>query len=67
LLIPLLLCHDGILKEPLLYMSLYLKQNRSVYYDLLMKVRHTGNWEEWLLFFVEGIYGSEVDENRRGR
>lgn len=55
LLIPLLLCHDGILKEPLLYMSLYLKQNRSVYYDLLMKVRHTGNWEEWLLFFVEGI------------
>ncbi len=55
LLIPLLLCHDGILKEPLLYMSLYLKQNRSVYYDLLMQVRHTGNWEEWLLFFVEGI------------
>ncbi len=55
LLIPLLLCYDGILKEPLLYMSLYLKQNRSVYYDLLMKVRHTGNWEEWLLFFVEGI------------
>jgi Fic family protein len=55
LLIPLLLCHEGILKEPLLYLSLYFKQNRSVYYDLLMKVRRTGNWEDWVLFFCEGV------------
>jgi Fic family protein len=55
LLIPLLLCHEGILKEPLLYLSLYLKQNRSVYYDLLTKVRQTGNWEDWVLFFCEGV------------
>lgn len=60
LLIPLLLCYEGILSEPLLYMSLYFKQNRSQYYDLLTKVRLEGDWEEWLLFFVEGIQQTAV-------
>ncbi|MCI0444403.1 Fic family protein, partial [bacterium] len=55
LLITLLLCNEGILTEPLLYLSLYLKQNRKRYYDLLMKVRTEGLWEEWLEFFVDGI------------
>ena len=55
LLITFLLCHYGMLREPTLYLSLYLKRNRSTYYDLLQYVRETGDWEEWLAFFFEGI------------
>jgi Fic family protein len=55
LLITLLLCHEGILRQPLLYLSLYFKQNRSQYFDLLTKVRQEGDWEAWLRFFVEGV------------
>lgn len=55
LLITFLLWQAGVLREPLLYLSLYLKQNRSRYYDLLDGVRLQGDWEEWLLFFLEGV------------
>jgi Fic family protein len=55
LLITLFLCHAGILAQPLLYLSLYFKQNRSEYYRLLDKVRVEGNWEAWLDFFLTGI------------
>lgn len=55
LLITLMLCEAAILKEPLLYLSLYLKQNRSEYYDLLQQVRLTGDWEAWIAFFLEGV------------
>lgn len=55
LLITLLLHHAGMLREPLLYLSLYFKQHRSAYYDLLNQVRHTGDWEKWLAFFLEGV------------
>lgn len=55
LLITLLLCVDGILRDPLLYLSLYLKQHRSRYYSLLDDVRQRGAWEEWLNFFVTGV------------
>lgn len=55
LLIALLLHRDGLLTQPLLYMSLYLKQHRTVYYELLDGVRATGNWEAWVDFFLEGI------------
>jgi Fic family protein len=54
LLITLLLCARGALREPLLYLSLYFKTHRSVYYDLLQRVRTQGVWEEWLMFFLEG-------------
>lgn len=55
LLITLLLIHDGLLRHPLLYLSLYFKQNRLQYYDLLDTVRRTGDWEAWLDFFLEGV------------
>ncbi len=55
LLLTLLLCESGVLREPLLYLSLYLKTNRNRYYELLQKVRTDGAWEEWLLFFLEGV------------
>ncbi len=55
LLMALQLLHAGVLKEPLLYLSLYLKQHRSTYYELLGQVRETGDWEAWLGFFLEGV------------
>jgi len=54
-LITFLLCHAGVLREPLLYLSLYLKQNRPTYYELLDRVRRDGDWEAWLTFFLEGV------------
>lgn len=54
LLITLLLCSKGALREPLLYLSLYFKTNRDRYYELLQRVRTHGSWEEWLAFFLEG-------------
>jgi len=55
LLITFLLHHGGALREPLLYLSLYFKQHREAYYDLLDLVRRTGDWEAWLAFYLEGI------------
>ncbi len=55
LLITLLLCTEGILGEPLLYLSLYFKQHRDRYYQLLDAVRRDGDWEAWVGFFAEGV------------
>jgi len=55
LLITLLFCAEGALREPLLYLSLYFKQNRQQYYDHLQSVRLTGDWEAWLRFFLAGV------------
>lgn len=55
LLVTFLLCHAGLLREPLLYLSLYLKENRATYYALLDAVRQDGDWEAWLAFFLEGV------------
>ncbi|NCW85803.1 MAG: Fic family protein [Oxalobacteraceae bacterium] len=55
LLITFILCAQGILKEPILYLSLYFKSHRSRYYELLQGVRERGDWEAWLEFFLDGI------------
>ncbi len=55
LLITFILCGEGVLKEPLLYLSLYLKANRQQYYDHLQLVRETGDWESWVKFFLTGV------------
>ncbi len=55
ILITFLLCHAGMLKEPLLYLSLWLKEHRAEYYRLLDVVRQEGDWEAWLQFFLEGV------------
>ena len=55
LLIILLLCADGTLQQPLLYLSLFFKRHRNIYYDLLNKIREDGDWEAWLIFFLEGV------------
>jgi Fic family protein len=55
LLIVLQLVADGILREPMLYPSLFFKRHRALYYELLNAVRIEGDWERWLDFFAEGI------------
>lgn len=55
LLITFLLCAEGALREPILYLSLYFKANRQRYYELLQKVREEGDWESWIEFFLEGV------------
>lgn len=60
LLITFWLCQQKILSQPLLYLSYYFKKNRIDYYDRLMIVRNTGDWEQWIKFFLKGI--SETSE-----
>jgi len=55
LLIIFILCTEGVLRQPLLYLSLYLKANRQRYYDYLQSVRETGDWENWIKFFLTGV------------
>jgi Fic family protein len=55
LLIVLQLVADGVLREPMLYPSLFFKTHRALYYELLNDVRLHGEWERWLDFFAEGI------------
>ena len=55
LMITLLLCASGLLKHPILYLSLYFKTHRSYYYELLQRVRTHGDWETWLEFFLDGV------------
>lgn len=55
LLITLMLCEDGALRQPTLYLSLFLKSQRDRYYELLQLVRQKGDWEAWLSFFLEGV------------
>jgi Fic family protein len=55
LLITFLLAHEGLLDEPLLYLSIFFKRHREEYYDRLQAVRDRGDWEGWLEFFLEGV------------
>jgi len=58
LLIALQLAADGLLREPLLYLSLHFKEHRQTYYELLNRVRESGDWETWLEFFAEAVQSS---------
>ena len=55
LLIALVLCNEGVLREPSLYLSLYFKRRRADYYEHLNRVRTHGDWEGWLGFFLDGV------------
>jgi Fic family protein len=56
LLITFLLCEQNILQRPLLYISYFFKKYRAEYYQHLQAVRDSGNWEDWLKFFLRGVY-----------
>lgn len=55
LLITFLLVREGILREPLLYLSYFFKLHRAEYYDRLMAIRLSGDWEGWMRFFLRGV------------
>lgn len=55
LLIAALMEHWQLLPEPLLYLSAYLKQHQSMYYQLLSGIRTRGDWESWIDFFLDGV------------
>jgi len=55
LLITLILCEQGALSRPLLYLSVFLKGHRAEYYDRLSAIRDHGHWEQWLKFFLRGV------------
>jgi Fic family protein len=55
LLITFMLCEHRILRKPLLYLSYFFKKNRAEYYDRLQAIRDSGQWENWLKFFLRGV------------
>ena len=61
LLISLLLADRRVLSHPLLYISLFLREHRDEYFGLLNQLRHTGDWEAWLAFFLEGVRWTAED------
>ena len=68
LLITFLLCEQGVLQKPVLYLSWFFKQHRQQYYDELQSVRDAGTWERWLTFFLRGVVevsGQATDTARR--
>lgn len=67
LLITLFLCASGVLAAPLLYMSAYFERDRQRYYDELLNVSRTGDWERWLSYFLKGVYLESRDALARIR
>ena len=67
LLISLYLYWKKILTKPVLYLSVYFKRHRDMYYELLMKVRTEGQWESWIKFFLEGVTRTSVDSAETAR
>ena len=61
LLIAVLLEHWGLLNEPLLYLSGYLKQHQAEYYRRLSAIRTDGDWEGWIAFFLEGVAAAATE------
>jgi Fic family protein len=61
LLIILMLMDCRILTQPVLYISYFLKKNRTEYYDRMMEVREKGKYEQWIHFFLEAVYESAKD------
>lgn len=61
LLITLFLMEKGILSHPALYISYFLKMNRIEYYDRMTQVRKTGNYEQWVMFFLQALSDSAGD------
>ena len=54
----------GVLPEPLIYVSGYLKQHQIEYYRLLSAVRHDGDWESWITFFLEAVCVAAADAEK---
>ena len=67
LLITFLLVHRRVLHRPMLYLSHYLKRNRTEYYDRLTAIRQRGDWEGWLRFFLRGAAETATEATQTAR
>jgi len=67
LLITFLLCEKTVLLKPVLYLSHYFKRYRQHYYDLLQSIRDQGDWEKWLVFFLQGVYDVSQEATETAR
>lgn len=65
LVLTLLLCAEGLLPQPLLYLSAYFEHHRQDYYDLLLGVSQSGKWSEWVTFFLGGVAEQSRDAVKR--
>lgn len=61
LLISLVLCLEGVLPMPLLYLSAYFQKTRQQYYEQLLRVSQRGTWNDWLLYFARGVALESMD------
>ncbi len=61
LLVTLLLCAEGVLPDPLLYLSAYFEQHRDEYYTRLLSVSTHARWTEWLVYFLRGVTEQSMD------
>lgn len=67
LLITFLLCVEGALPGPLLYLSAYFERHRQAYYDHLLAVSQKGDWNEWVAFFLRGVTEQSADAVKRSQ
>jgi Fic family protein len=65
LLISLLLCHERLLPQPLLYLSAFFERQRNEYYRRLIDISREGKWREWIDFFLEGVVEQSNDAIQR--
>ncbi len=65
ILIVLQLCAEGYLSEPYLYPSAYFNRNKQEYVEKMRAVSETGNWRDWITFFIEGIEVQARDSYER--
>ena len=61
LLILLYLLEQKIISAPVIYISYFLKKNQIEYYDRITEVRRNGNYEQWVLFFLEAVSAAAKD------
>lgn len=61
LLISIMIAEKGILKQPLLYLSSYIENNKKEYYELLLRVSQKSDWISWIIFFLKGIITQAKD------
>ena len=61
LLILLYLMEHKLLTKPVIYVSYFLKKNQIEYYDRISEVRRTGNYEQWVRFFLEAVSSAAAD------
>lgn len=67
LLVTFMLRLDGVLEQPLLYLSAFFEHHRRDYYRLLLDVSSRGAWGEWIEFFLRGVAEQAGDAGRRTR